>query len=45
VPRWHGDTNFITVFADIRSIPEHIDQTYANLLAHFNDKESVDETL
>ena len=45
VPRWHGDTNFITVFADIRSIPEHIDQTYANLLAHFHDKESVDETL
>lgn len=44
VPRWHGDTNFMTVFADIRSIPEHIHQTYGKLLPHFN-KESADETV
>lgn len=44
VPRWQGDTNFMTVFSDIRSIPEHIHQTYRKLLPHFN-KESADETV
>ncbi len=42
VPRWLGDTNFMTVLADIRSIPEHIRQTYSKLLPHFR-KESADE--
>jgi ATP adenylyltransferase len=37
VPRWRGDTNFMTVFADVRSIPEHLQQTYAKLLVHFTD--------
>jgi ATP adenylyltransferase len=27
VPRWHGDTNFITVLADIRVVPESLEQT------------------
>ena len=31
VPRWFGDTNALTVFADIRVIPEHIEETYNNL--------------
>lgn len=35
VPRWDGDTNFMTVFADVRSIPEHLNQTYVKLLNHF----------
>lgn len=35
VPRWHGDHNFITVISDIRTIPEHIDNTYDKLLPHF----------
>lgn len=35
VPRWEGDTNFLTVFADVRSIPEHLKQTYAKLRPHF----------
>lgn len=35
VPRWEGDTNFMTVFADVRSIPEHLNQTYSKLLNHF----------
>lgn len=39
VPRWDGDTNFLTVFADVRSIPEHLKQTYTKLLPHFK-KES-----
>jgi len=39
VPRWRGDTNFIAVMADIRSIPEHIKQTYSKLLPHFQEGE------
>jgi ATP adenylyltransferase len=35
VPRWHGDTNALTVFADIRVIPEHLQATYNNLKPHF----------
>ncbi len=42
VPRWEGDTNFMTVFADVRSIPEHLKQTYDKLRPHF-DKEKLHE--
>jgi ATP adenylyltransferase len=35
VPRWKGDHNFITVFADIRTIPEHISATFNHLLPYF----------
>jgi ATP adenylyltransferase len=44
VPRWRGDTNFMAALADIRSIPEHIEQSYLKLLPLFR-KESVDEAL
>ncbi len=37
VPRWQGDTNFLTVFADIRSIPEHLKQSYAKLAPYFKE--------
>ena len=36
VPRWNGDTNFMTVFDDVRVVPEHILATYDRLLPHFN---------
>ena len=36
VPRWFGDTNALTVFADVRVIPEHIKATYNNLKPHFD---------
>ena len=36
VPRWFGDTNALTVFADIRVIPEHILATYHNLNPYFD---------
>ncbi|MCB2188464.1 MAG: HIT domain-containing protein [Deltaproteobacteria bacterium] len=35
VPRWGGDTNFMTVFADIRVIPEHIEATRDKLRPYF----------
>lgn len=36
VPRWFGDTNALTVFADVRVIPEHLISTYNNLKPYFN---------
>ena len=36
VPRWFGDTNALTVFADVRVIPEHLQATYDNLKPHFS---------
>lgn len=36
VPRWFGDTNALTVFADVRVIPEHLKATYDNLKSYFN---------
>lgn len=35
VPRWRDDHNFMTVIADIRAIPEHIERTYDKLLPRF----------
>jgi ATP adenylyltransferase len=35
VPRWDGDHNFISVVADIRTIPEHIDATFDRLSPDF----------
>ncbi len=35
VPRWSGDTNYMTVFGEVRVVPEHIQETYRKLLPHF----------
>lgn len=35
VPRWSGDTNYMTVFGEVRVIPEHIQATYQKLLPFF----------
>jgi ATP adenylyltransferase len=37
VPRWSGDTNYMTVVGDVRVIPEHIRATYKKLLPLFHD--------
>lgn len=31
VPRWQGDTNFMPVIADIKVMPEHLDNVYKQL--------------
>lgn len=42
VPRWFGDTNALTVFADVRVIPEHLLATYNNLKPYFKELEIID---
>ena len=36
VPRWAGDTSFMTVFDEVRVIPEHVTRTYDKLFTAFN---------
>lgn len=33
VPRWNGDTNFMPVVADVKVMPEHLDNVYKQLKA------------
>jgi len=35
VPRWSGDTNYMTVCGEVRVIPEHIQATYQKLVHFF----------
>jgi len=37
VPRWDGDHNFMPVIAGIGTIPEHIDNTFDQLLPDFQE--------
>jgi len=37
VPRWIGDTNYMTVFGEVRVIPEHIQATYQKLVRFFKE--------
>jgi ATP adenylyltransferase len=37
VPRWRGDHNYLTVLAEIRTIPEHIEATFDRLLPYFRN--------
>jgi len=35
VPRWQGDTNFMTVVSDVRVVPEALAETYRKLKGKF----------
>jgi ATP adenylyltransferase len=35
VPRWDGDTNYMPMLADVRVMPQHLDDTYAALAPAF----------
>lgn len=39
VPRWTGDSNFMTVIGEVRTVPEHLTRTYRDLLPYFRDIE------
>ena len=41
VPRWFGDVNALTVFGEVRVIPEHLKATYHNLKPHFDQLEAT----
>ena len=36
VPRWGGDTNFMPVLADVRVMPQTLEQTYETLAGRFD---------
>lgn len=40
VPRWNGDTNFMTVLADVRVVPEHLEAAFDRLLPYFKSWEA-----
>ena len=40
VPRWEGDTNFMTVLGDVRLVPEEPEQVLAKLRPLLADEES-----
>ncbi len=35
VPRWVGDTNFLPVLSETRTLPECLRETYKRLVKHF----------
>jgi ATP adenylyltransferase len=39
VPRWTGDTNFMSVLAEVRLVPEHLSQSRERLRALFAQEE------
>jgi ATP adenylyltransferase len=40
VPRWEGDHNYMTVLAEVRTIPDHIENSFDLLLTDFQELHS-----
>lgn len=38
VPRWEGDTNFMTTISDVRMIPQNLSETYKLLKDFFKER-------
>lgn len=36
VPRWNGDVNFLPVLADVKVMPQHIEEIYGKLKPYFD---------
>ncbi|MEE9399013.1 MAG: HIT domain-containing protein [Dehalococcoidales bacterium] len=43
VPRWHGDSNYMTVLAGVRVLPEALAETYKKLVGKFVIKKESGE--
>ncbi len=41
VPRWNGDSSFMAVLDEVRTIPEHLSSTYNTLQPYFNRSETL----
>lgn len=41
VPRWNGDTNFMPVIADVRIMPEYLDEAWQRLYDAFEGVEGL----
>jgi len=43
VPRWTGDSSFMAVFDEVRTMPEHLNRTYAELKPYFTNGAAAGE--
>ena len=41
VPRWNGDSSFMAVLSAVRTLPEHLSQTYAALRPYFTSSDAT----
>ena len=37
VPRWNGDTNYMTAISNVRGIPQQLEETYELLISYFSE--------